>query len=232
MGSVGRFLPPLWTISESLGSIRVFQLSPTNAREFGVPIPNPEMDRHGRNLPAVIDMLIKRHPKTWSMIFGVMQQLLPDLLKIDVDYTHARTLGLFFHEKGVGRPWTVGEISDGTVHSLALLVALYDPRASMLILEEPENSVHTWILRTLMKAASELATSKQIIVTTHSRTVIDATKPKHVWIMWRQNGESRLARIDTFDQHVFELLDSGNISTFELLDSGVITEALPPAPEP
>ena len=69
-----------------------------------------------------------------------MCQLLPGLEKIDVDYTHYRTLGVYFHERSVGRPWTVAEVSDGTIHSLALLVALFDPRSTMLMLEEPENS--------------------------------------------------------------------------------------------
>jgi predicted ATPase len=229
---IGRFIPILRTISDNLGAIRVFQFSPTNAREFGVPIPNPEMDRHGGNLPAVVDMIIKHHPKIWAKIIDVMQQLLPGLVEIQVDYTHSRTLGLYFHEDGVGRPWTVAEVSDGTIHSLALLVALYDPRATMLTLEEPENSVHTWILRILMEAAAEAAQYTQIVFTTHSRIVIDATKPNNVWVMWRSHGESNLAPLGTLDADLLGLIDEGDLSTFEILDTGMISQALPPAPKP
>jgi predicted ATPase len=160
-----------------------------------------------------------------------MRQLLPGLKSIEVGYTPSRTLGLYFHESGFGRPWTVAEISDGTIHSLALLVALYDPRAAMLVLEEPENSVHTWILRALMEAAIEAARSKQIVLTTHSRVVIDSTKPSDVWVMWRNRGESGLAQLSALDADLLELIEEGDLTMFEFLDTGTIPEALPPAPE-
>ncbi len=186
------------------------------------------MDRHGGNLPAVVDMLMKNHLPVWKKILGVMTQLLPGLTKIEVDYTHSRTLGLFFFEQGVGRPWSVSEISDGTIHSLALLVALHDPRCMMLVLEEPENSIHTWILRLLMDAAKEGSEKKQILLTTHSKVVVDAVSPKDVWVMWRANSESHIAILSSLDPDVLNLVDNGDLTTFELLDTGLILEALPP----
>ncbi len=226
--TIDRLIPIFRRISTSLAAIKVFQLSTTTTREFGVPIPNPEMDRHGGNLPAVVDMLMKNHLPVWKKILGVMTQLLPGLTKIEVDYTHSRTLGLFFFEQGVGRPWSVSEISDGTIHSLALLVALHDPRCMMLVLEEPENSIHTWILRLLMDAAKEGSEKKQILLTTHSKVVVDAVSPKDVWVMWRANSESHIAILSSLDPDVLNLVDNGDLTTFELLDTGLILEALPP----
>ena len=231
LGAIGRFTPILRMVSNSLASIRVIQVSPTNARDFGVPIPDPEMDRHGSNLPAVVDMLIKRHGQIWGRITDIMRMVIPGLEKIDVDYTHSRTLGLYFYEEGVGRPWNVAEVSDGTIHSLALLVALFDPRSSMLVLEEPENSVHTWILRALMEAAKDAAKKKQILLTTHSRIVVDTADPIDVWVMWRSSGESHLAALSALDSDVISMVEEGDSSTFELLDTGLITEALPPEPK-
>ncbi len=231
LSSIGRFIPILRLISEGLAAIKVLQLSPTNTREFGVPIPNPEMHRHGGNLPAVVDMIARHHPRIWNQVINVMRQLLPTLERIEVDYTHSRTLGLFFYEQGVGRPWTVSEVSDGTIHSLALLVALYDPRTTMLVLEEPENSIHTWILRTLMEAAREAAQSKQILLTTHSRTVVDSVRPKQVWVMWRAEGESRLSQLSALSTEISKVIAEGELTTFELLDTGLVTEAIPPFPK-
>lgn len=231
LGTIGRFVPILRLISDGLSEIRVFQLSPTNTREFGVPIPNPEMDRYGGNLPAVVDMMVRHHGRRWMQVLAVMRQLIPTLVKIEVDYTHSRTLGLYFYERGVGRPWTVSEVSDGTIHSLALLVALYDPRTMMLVLEEPENSIHTWILRVLMSAAVEAAEMKQILFTTHSKTVVDAFGPADIWVMWRSEGESHLKRLLDLDADIVELLEKGDLTTFELLDTGFVPEALPPSPD-
>ncbi len=228
---VSRFIPILRIFSQTLSEVRVFQLSPTDTRQFGVPIPNPEMDIHGGNLPAVVDMIIQHHSKVWSKIIDIMRQLLPGLERIDVDYTHSRTLGLYFHEKGVGRPWNVAEVSDGTIHSLAFLVSLFDPRTTFLVIEEPENSVHTWILRTLMEAAIQAAEGKQIVLTTHSRVVVDAIKPADVWVMWRDQGESNLGQLRSLDEDLLDLIEQGDLTTFEILDTGAISEALPPAPK-
>ena len=227
---LSRFIPVLRIPAQALGSMRVFQLSPTDTRHFGVPIPNPEMNIHGDNLPAVVNMIIKDHSEIWQRILDIMRQLLPGLERIYVDYTHSRTLGLYFQEEGVGRPWNVAEISDGTIHSLAFLVALFDPRTPVLFIEEPENSVHTWILRTLMDAAKKAAENKQIILTTHSRIVVDAIEPADLWIMWREQGESNLGQLQVFDEDALDLIEKGDLTTFEILDSGLIKQALPPAP--
>lgn len=228
MSSIGRFIPILRDLSDQLGQMRVFRLSPTDTRKFGVPIPNPEMTMFGENLPAVVDMIFENYPGVWANIMSIMRQLLPGLEEIEAQYTDYRTLGLNFKEKGVGRPWIVAEISDGTIHSLAFLVALFDPRTKVLVIEEPENSVHTWILRTLMDAAREASSAKQIVLTTHSRVVVDAVEPRDVWIMWREKGESNLFPLNAFSDEVIEMIEDGNLTTFEILDTGVITEALPP----
>lgn len=224
---MGLFVLPLRYMMEQLASIRIFQLSPTDTRKFGVPIPNPQMERYGENLPAVVDMIRNDHKKLWSRIITIMQELMPSLERIEVDYTHSRTLALFFHEKGIGRPWTVTEVSDGTIHSLALLTALFDPRSSLVIIEEPENSIHTWILRTLMDAVKDASKSKQILLTTHSRTVIDGINPRSIWVMWKSKGESNLVKLEQIDRELLELVESGELTTFELLDTGALSKALP-----
>ena len=227
-GVVSRFDRELRYIASNLSSIRVFQLSTTDTRKFGVPIPNPEMDIHGGNLPAVVDLLLRKHEGQWEKIFNVMCEILPNLEKIEVGYTHTRTLGLFFYEEGIGRPWSEAEVSDGTIHCLAFLVAIYDPRTRFLIIEEPENSIHTWILRQLMKAAIEASDGKQIIFTTHSKTVIDSISPKCVWVLWREDRESRLAKVESLFPDIIDMVQTGDMSSFEILDTGVVLEAVPP----
>jgi predicted ATPase len=226
----GRISSIFRVMSEKLSNIRVFQFSPTNTRNFGVPVPNPEMDIHGGNLPAVISMLQDSYPKVWSEIMETMSKIIPNLEKIDVDYTSTRTLGLYFFEKGFGRAWNVSEISDGTIHTLALLVALHDPRTTMLVLEEPENSVHSWILRNIIESAGLASKKKQIMFTTHSPIVVNSLQVDNVWVMWRSNGESQLAKLRSFDREIVEAIDEGEIEMFDLIDTGAIPEAIPQGP--
>jgi predicted ATPase len=188
------------------------------------------MDIHGGNLPAVISMLQDSYPKVWSEIMETMSKIIPNLEKIDVDYTSTRTLGLYFFEKGFGRAWNVSEISDGTIHTLALLVALHDPRTTMLVLEEPENSVHSWILRNIIESAGLASKKKQIMFTTHSPIVVNSLQVDNVWVMWRSNGESQLAKLRSFDREIVEAIDEGEIEMFDLIDTGAIPEAIPQGP--
>lgn len=228
--SVGRVSPALDLVARSIGQIRVFQLSANKAREFGVPTPEAELDRYGSNLPAVIDLMKKSSPSAWKGVMRVMRSILPSLQSIDVDYTSSRTLGLFFLEDGFGRSWSAGEVSDGTIQTLALVVAIFDPRSTALVIEEPENSVHPWIARHIIDACREVASERQVIVTTHSPIVMNAVKPEEVWVMWRERGSSHITALVDLDPGFLELWQQGEVPTFEYVDSGALPKALPPAP--
>lgn len=228
--SVGRYAFGLQSFIVAASGIRVFHISPTKSREFGVPVPRPELEGSGGNLPAVVDILKKNNPDEWRLILSAMQAILPQLREINVDYTSSRTLGLLFGEEGTGRPWSVGEVSDGTVQTLALLVTIFDPRYSALVLEEPENSVHPWIIRRLLEACKRAAKTKQIIITTHSPIVINAVSPENVFVMWRKRGESHLAALVEMDSSFLQAWQTGQVPTFDYFDSGALTEALPPSP--
>jgi predicted ATPase len=216
--------------AQAMRRIKVFQLSPTSSRQFGVPTPNPELDRTGANLPAVIDLIQKRFEEDWGKILQIMRGILPDLVDIEVGYNTSRTLSLFFQEAGAGRAWNTDEISDGTIQTLAILVAIFDPRSSALVIEEPENSVHPWVIRNVLEACVSASRTKQILITTHSPIVVNYVKPDHVWVIWRGGGESKLARLTDLDPSFLEMWQAGKVSTFDFLDSGGVTEAVPPSP--
>ncbi len=229
--TIGRYAFGTATLVGAMHRIRVFQISPTRSREFGVPLPRPELEGTGANLPAVVDLLKKERPKEWRSILAAMRAILPRLNDISVDYTSMRTLGLLFHEDGVGRPWSVGEVSDGTIQALALLVAIFDARFSLLVLEEPENSVHPWIIRRLMEACEVAAESRQILITTHSPLVINSVAPDSLFGIWRHRGETHLAPLTDLDSSFRGAWNEGRVPTFDYLDSGAVPEVLPPAPD-
>lgn len=230
INSAVRLVPTISMFLEAIGDMRVFQISPTQSRAFGVPTPTAELDRMGGNLPAVIDLMRKKHPEVWQFVMQSMRAILPDLKNIHVDYTSSKTLSLFFDEEGVGRPWGVEEVSDGTLQTLAILVAIFDPAPTALVIEEPENSVHPWIIRHILDACREASKNKQIILTTHSPIIINAVKPEEVWVIWRSKGESQLAPLTSLDPEFLAMWEDGDIPTFEYIDSGALPHAIPPVP--
>lgn len=83
--------------------------------------------------------------------------------------------GLFdlqLHQRGMLRPLRSAEISDGTLRFLLWAAALLSPAPpSLMVLNEPETSLHPDLVRPLATLIEEAATRTQVIVVTHSQTL-------------------------------------------------------------
>jgi predicted ATPase len=218
--------PLLFVIKEGLAGTNIFQLSPFQCRATGVSTPNAELERHGENLPGAADHLRRNDAAGWQRVQSAMHSILPDLLGIEIVHTEDRRLALQFRERGLGRPWNTGEVSDGTIQALALFLALYDIRNPLLVVEEPENSIHPWILRQFLDLVRE-APNKQIILTTHSPVLLNYVDPKLVRLMSMSNGRSSIVPLLDASAEVHSLVVSGELSLFDAYDSGVLRETIP-----
>jgi predicted ATPase len=221
------FYGPIFQIvRRALSRTRIFQLSAHQCRASGVPTPNALLERHGQNMPGAADHLRRNDVEAWGRVQDAMRSILPGLASIDIAYTEDRRLALQFRERGVGRPWNTGEVSDGTIQSLALFIALYDSRAPLMIIEEPENSIHPWILRQFLDLCRD-AKAKQIVVTSHSPVLLNYVPQESVRVMSIANGRSRIIRLLDAAPQIRELVMNGGLSVFEAYDSGLIREAVP-----
>ncbi|MBI3215921.1 MAG: AAA family ATPase [Mycobacterium sp.] len=209
-----------------LGQLRVFQLSPQLCRQPGISTPQALLSRHGENLPAVVDNLKRTTPVIWNRIMSGMRTVLPKLEHIETSPTQDRRLSLSFRFSDSERTWNANEMSDGTMQTLALLVALFDVRCPLLIVEEPENALHPWILRQFLDLCREQK-RKQILLTTHSPIVINYSAPENLCIMWNRNGESNISPVLELSPEVIDLWKSGEVTGFDIYDSGFILEYLP-----
>lgn len=78
-----------------------------------------------------------------------------------------------FQQPGLLRPLSGAELSDGTLRFLLLLAALLTPRPpSMMVLNEPETSLHPDLLPALARLIVQAAKSTQLWVVTHSPTLV------------------------------------------------------------
>lgn len=214
-------------LSNELRKMRVFQLNPRSCREAGVPTPNPDLDRFGGNLPAAIANLKKSHSHEYEQLFSTLRRIAPSLEDVETGFTHTKTLALFIKEKGVSRPWTSEDVSDGTIQTIALLAAVFDPRTSLVVIEEPENSVHPWALRNLVEAFRTASEKKQILLTTHSPILIDQLKPEEIWVVRKPGTETQIDPLLSLDPSLKEAWGQGKFTLSEYLDSGAVPEAVP-----
>ena len=80
-----------------------------------------------------------------------------------------------FQQPGLLRPLSGAELSDGMLRFLLWLAALLTPRPpSMMVLNEPETSLHPDLLPALSRLIMKAAETTQVWVVTHSTALIAA----------------------------------------------------------
>ena len=80
---------------------------------------------------------------------------------------------LEFHQHGLLRPLSQAELSDGTLRYLLWIAALLTPRPpSLMVLNEPETSLHPDLLPPLGRLMRKYAESNQLWITTHAESLV------------------------------------------------------------
>ena len=205
----------------------IYQLLPNTAKAPGVPTPNPTLSFYGNNLPVLVDHMVRKEPEVWQSILDTMRRVVPTLTDIKTGYLYNKTVGLFFYEEGFDRPWNAEEVSDGTILTLAMLCSVNDPRTTLVFIEEPENSLHPWILRELLQNFKGVAEKKDIMVTTHSPTLIDMVAPNDIWCISKADRKTQLNRLTDIAENLQSDWEAGIYKTSDYLDSGLVAQAIP-----
>lgn len=90
--------------------------------------------------------------------------------------------GLFdlqLHQRGMLRPLRSAELSDGTIRFLLWAAALLSPQPpSLMVLNEPETSLHPELVAPLAQLISAAAARAQVVVVTHSAVLRQALDPE------------------------------------------------------
>ena len=104
----------------------------------------------------------------------LMKRFLPRFERLSVS-VYGNSIQVYFHENGLGTPIPATRLSDGTIRFLALLALLLSPSPPpLLCIEEPELSLHPDMVILLADLLVEASERMQLIVTTHSDTLVSA----------------------------------------------------------
>src|SRR5262249_3957866 len=84
---------------------------------------------------------------------------------------------LSMKQHGLLRPLDAAELSDGTLRYVLWIAALLTPRPpALMVLNEPETSLHPDLLAPLARLIARAAENSQIIVVTHASPLIMALR--------------------------------------------------------
>ena len=160
--------------------------------------------RDGTNLSAVLSRLMQRK--------GFRQKLIDKLKTFYSEFEDLRvtpeagTQQIYFEEEDLYSSVPASRLSDGTIRWLSLLAILLDPDPPQLVcIEEPEIGLHPDIVVVLADLLREASKEMQLVVTTHSRTLVDGLSdtPENVIVCEKEQGSTRLRRLDPDDQKVW-----------------------------
>jgi len=112
--------------------------------------------------------------------------------------------GLFevtMHQHGLLRPLRISELSDGTLRYLLLVAALLTPRPpSLLVINEPETSLHPDLLTPLARLIAKASERSQVIVVSHAEPLVAALSDKKdsvVFALEKELGETIVPGVES-----------------------------------
>jgi predicted ATPase len=108
-------------------------------------------------------------------------------------YAREGSFELSLRQDGLLRPLKAAELSDGTLRYLLLLAALLTPRPpSLMVLNEPETSLHRDLLAPLARLIVRASRDSQIIVVSHATALVEALTAEGVkcFVLRKELGET------------------------------------------
>ena len=168
--------PAFDLVLELIRRFRFYHFNPATLRSPAPQSAEDLLNSDGSNLPNVLNHIFQRRRPVYDRINQYLQVINPSISSVVArEVLGYRTL--FFKPTEAMRDFDSSQMSDGTLTSLAILVALFQRQAGAAVdlvgLEEPESALHPAAAGALFDAMNEASASVQVIATTHSADLLD-----------------------------------------------------------
>ncbi len=181
-------------LADFLSSMRVLE---PDMSAVGRPsrLVQPRLASDASNLASVLYDISKVDPESFESLVSEMQLCLPGFESISfTSYGRSgKRVTVTLWERGVRVPISLEDASSGTVRMLALLTALHEPDPpTFTAIEEIDHGLHPWAVDILVERLRAASERSQILITTHSPTLVNRLKPEELVVCDRDpdTGES------------------------------------------
>jgi predicted ATPase len=222
VGGDTRFAPILRT----LASMRVYSIQPGKLREMQDPDSGLGLRADGSNAASVLEEIKRNAPEDVDRIGEVLATIVPNTNRVRT-IKHGQKLSLEFTQqwaKDQSLKFEAFSMSDGTLRAVGLLAAVYQrPTPSLIVVEEPEATIHPGALGAVLDLLSHASRKMQVIVTTHSPEVLDAKwiGDSHIRIVVWQAGATRITNVSDASRQALQqhLMGAGELLRSNALDA-------------
>jgi hypothetical protein len=118
-----------------------------------------------------------------------------------------------YNSKGL---FAFSDLSAGTRRVIQIVVSLLFDKRSVMLIEQPEDSIHPGLLRKLIDLLRSYSDRSQIIFAMHSSQVLDMLRPEEVLIVTAPEGQTEARKLspDEVSQAERFLKNEGSLSEF------------------
>lgn len=168
------------------------------ARQPVVGTRTPVLSSDGRDLAAAMQTILEigDGPSLEAAVDDAFPGAHVEVVQVDGRFK------LEFHQPGLLRPLSAAELSDGTLRFLLWVAALLTPRPpALMVLNEPETSLHPDLLPSLGRLIAQAATQSQVWVVSHASRLVAAlseSRDCNAIVLDKPHGETEVASA-TFD---------------------------------
>jgi predicted ATPase len=185
--------------------------------------------KNGSNLASVLWQM--QSDGNLPILFAALRGAIPDIIGVGIDETGDYLFVKIQHksigEKNSAEWFQIAQESDGTIHLLAVLAALYQslghPPAlfPLIAVEEPETALYPAAVGVLSDVIKEASCRSQIIITTQSPDFISEFEPGTLRVVEKVNGVTHIGEIDERQLGIIhdQLFTTGDLLRIEGLHS-------------
>jgi len=172
-----------WLLDRLLGGVVFFDPEWRELRKASPPGLPKELMATGENLPWLALQLQKQDPQRFADWIDHIKTALPQISSISAREREEDHHAYFRVEYEGGFAVTSSGLSEGTSRILALtLLAYLEDIPRLLVIEEPENSIHPQAIEVIMQSLRSLY-DQQVWVSTHSPIVLSGAQVDELRIM-------------------------------------------------
>lgn len=175
--------------------IRIFDFDPGLPKRAMPLSGKAELETDGSNLALVLRRLLQDGQRG-PVFLRALKDVLPFIEDLKVEHIADKSLLLALREQYFqGSYLPAAFLSDGTIHLIALILALFFEKGDIMVIEEPERNIHPALISKVAGMLKDASRHKQIIVTTHNPELVKHVDLDDLLLVHRdEQGFSRVTR--------------------------------------
>jgi len=139
--------------------------------------------KRGESLGAALYSLQQRNRERFALLEDSLRAVFPEFRELKFPYVGSNSMALQWSESGLSSPLELNQLSSGSIRFLWLLSILYgSDDGTLILLDEPELSLHPRLVRYLVELFREASERLQIVVATQSEMFIRCLEPAELII--------------------------------------------------